>query len=211
EEKERYQNLIQVSEDQVKAEQQAAAAARARGGNQNYYKNATASGVWRWPQDRIPISYYVYPGDKVRGYKPEYDEILRKSFNEWADASDERVDFIRVYRPEEAHLTVTWTDDLHAPNLVAEAGHTTWESDEQGIKNAAIKLLTVSPFKGELMTDYLMHNICLHEIGHALGIGGHSNVQDDIMYPACFLQTGISQADRNTLALLYEGKAKGAD
>ena len=169
----------------------------------NYLAEVTASGLNRWPGKTCLLSYYVEAPDAVPGYKAEYDESLRQAFSEWADSAGGKIDFKRVYAPVEPGIVVTWTDDLHAPALMAEAGYTQYESDGNGIKKAHIQLLTVSPFKGEPLTNYLLHNVCLHEIGHALGLSGHSPDQNDIMYPSCFLQTGISPNDRTTLALLY--------
>ena len=53
-----------------------------------------------------------------------------------------------------------------------------------------------------------MHDIyetVLHEMGHALGLGGHSPDPDDIMYASIRHggTEGLSERDRNTLTVLY--------
>jgi predicted Zn-dependent protease len=51
-----------------------------------------------------------------------------------------------------------------------------------------------------------IHETVLHEIGHALGLMGHSDDPDDIMFPAVTdrSEMGLSDRDRRTLAALYE-------
>ena len=50
-----------------------------------------------------------------------------------------------------------------------------------------------------------IHRVMLHEMGHALGLGGHSDDPRDIMYPSIRREVaGLSDADRLTLKKLYE-------
>ncbi len=51
-----------------------------------------------------------------------------------------------------------------------------------------------------------MRWICLHEIGHALGLMGHSTNHSDVMYSSMPLATnnrGLSERDKNTVKHLY--------
>jgi hypothetical protein len=52
----------------------------------------------------------------------------------------------------------------------------------------------------------LIRWICLHEIGHALGLMGHSTQHNDVMYSSMPLSTNdrsLSERDKNTLKHLY--------
>ena len=51
-----------------------------------------------------------------------------------------------------------------------------------------------------------IHETVLHEMGHALGLMGHSDDPNDIMFPSVTHRTekGLSDRDRRTLAALYE-------
>ena len=49
-----------------------------------------------------------------------------------------------------------------------------------------------------------MRMIAVHEIGHALGLTGHSPYEEDVMFPALSNQRGITSRDVATLYKLYE-------
>jgi predicted Zn-dependent protease len=82
-------------------------------------------------------------------------------------------------------------------------------TDSEGIARGTITLLTV-PLSPELpMTENRMRTVCLHEIGHALGLGGHTTNPDDIMFYTSSLADvakHLSDRDRATLVRLYSGR-----
>jgi predicted Zn-dependent protease len=47
---------------------------------------------------------------------------------------------------------------------------------------------------------------CLHEVGHALGMHGHSPNNHDVMFPSVTLvgRTGLTERDKNTIRLMYK-------
>ena len=104
---------------------------------------------------------------------------------------------------DDAEMTVTWTDDLHSAPLRAEMGHAKLRANIDGIERVDIELLTVNQYEQGPIGARLMRNICLHEVGHALGLQGHSPYKEDIMYPQLTVQDGISPRDLNTLKALY--------
>lgn len=170
----------------------------------DYLKETTQTGLFRWPDSRIPISVFIEPAAGMTGYRPEFDDALRHAFQEWTATTGGKVKFdIRSEKAGSA-IVVSWTDDLHAPELTAEAGKAWVVQDLEGIKSAEIKLLTVSPFNEGPVGCEMLYNICLHEIGHALGLMGHSPYPEDIMYPQLSTQAGISPRDIRTFSALYE-------
>lgn len=199
---EKYKTLVGVLKTQAagRDKQPASASGTASG---DYMKEATETGLFRWPDSRMPITVYIEPADSVPGYRPEFDDCLRHAFREWTTATNGKVKFDIVSNRDGAAMVVAWTDDMHAPELKAEAGKASVVQDADGIKSADVKLLTVSPWKEGPLGCELLYNICLHEIGHALGILGHSPYPEDIMYPLLSTQTGITPRDVRTLNVIY--------
>jgi predicted Zn-dependent protease len=53
----------------------------------------------------------------------------------------------------------------------------------------------------------LLKNIATHELGHALGMLGHSKQEGDMMFDVTDEHSRLSQRDINTLSRLYQRKA----
>ena len=54
---------------------------------------------------------------------------------------------------------------------------------------------------------FLLTNVFSHEIGHALGLLGHSTVESDLLYKETDEYSRLSERDLNTLKKLYQTKA----
>jgi predicted Zn-dependent protease len=173
----------------------------------NYLAAVTQNAMMRWPSPEN-IKVNIKDGTGINGYRPEFEEALRQAFDEWSESSNGKINFSIVAASDSADMTVTWTSDLHAPALKAEAGLATTSYGSNGLNKADILLLTVDPLKDGPVGKNMLYNVCLHEIGHALGLQGHSPTEGDIMYPALGVQQGLSDRDINTLMALYGGDIK---
>ena len=204
-EREQYEALAGVIRSQVNA-------AKAKpnqyvvtvGGASDYFKDAVSEGLFRWPLKRFPLRIYIACGDALKSYRPEYEEAVRQSIDDWDKASLGQIGLKIVDSAADADITVNFVDDLHAPALRAEAGKAQLHGNMEGVDNASVQLLTISPFPDQLMTKDFMHMIAVHEIGHALGLTGHSPYEEDVMFPALSNQRGITSRDVATLYRLYE-------
>lgn len=199
---EKYRALVGALKSQVIAAESSRPMEQATASG-DYMKETTLNGIFRWPESRMPITVFIEPAGSISGYRPEFDDVLRHAFQEWTTVTKSKVRFEVVNQRDGAEMIVTWTDDMHAPELKAEAGKASVMQDSDGIKSADLKLLTVSPFKEGPVGSQALYLVCLHEIGHALGLIGHSPYPDDIMYPILSEQSGITPRDARTFQAVY--------
>lgn len=178
-------------------------------GQDNYLNEAIAPGACRWEAGRMPISVYVANGEGVDGYKTEYLELLKEAFKQWADASQGIVKIAYVDDEGHALIKCRWTassKDLANP---AEGGQAFVQKTLQGQAVAADVLICTKPSiqTNEVSMSQFMKHVCLHEVGHALGLTGHSSDSTDVMFSVVNFEsvTGkLTERDKKTLLALYQ-------
>ena len=177
----------------------------------DYLASITSQGTRRWPREKLPLRVYIDPGHSETGYRKPFKQLLTESFDTWCQAAENRVAWILEPDPDKADITCRWartTDDLEQATG-AEGGQTMTEMtiDQEGnrkIEKGRITLLTFT-LQGKPVPDDEMRSTALHEVGHVLGLGGHSSNPQDIMF---FTVTGssakaLSSRDKATLCALY--------
>lgn len=193
-----YQTLITLLEQQTRQPESNALRSSVGG---NYLQAVTEQGLFRWGHT-APLTVFIQSGQGVKEFRPEFEEALREAFEDWSEATNNKFVFVIQEKEDKPDITVSWTDDLHAPEFSAEAGDTHLQAGPEGMSTAKIRLLTVDPFKEAPLGKEQLHAVCLHEIGHALGLQGHSGNEADIMFPI-LKEDSVSARDRDTLLALY--------
>lgn len=182
-------------------------AAEFASGNDDYLAQMFTKGVNRWPRERIPITVFIHEGIGVPGYREAFGKILRRSFDDWSTASDRQVIFTFVGSPKEARLQCFWTDRIADAGNAAEAGDARISMDQDGICKGEIWFLTQPVSKTIPLSDNYFRLVSLHEIGHGLGMSGHTTNPDDIMfYSATFKDVWreLSGRDSRSVKRLYK-------
>ena len=162
----------------------------------NYVSNAVnASGtyvIWQ----RMPIKVYISENP--------YKSIVKSAFENYNNNFSGIVNFTFTENQNDAQVTVTFPAKLENTNSEQFiAGITNNYSTDKYIQSSTMKLLTQKD--GINLSTASVYNTALHEIGHSIGINGHSNNQKDIMYPQT-LSTNIatfSARDIATIRVLY--------
>lgn len=173
---------------------------------ENYFEDSTQNGMSRWPKSRMPITVYIDDNPNVLGFDSQTPAILKAAFQDWQDASKGLVEFKFVTDPDTAEVKCKWTHDASKMMSSAEGGHAMVIPDSQGIVKTDITLLTAPPAGLVKITANYARRIYLHEIGHSLGILGHSKNPNDIMFasiPPADVPTDLTARDKNTLVALY--------
>lgn len=173
----------------------------------DYLAEVTKSGVRRWPHKRMPLRVFIDPAADPKGYRPTFPAVLKQAFLDWQAASGGRVSFQFVAEPTGADITCSFTGDRAQLKNPAEGAEAMTYDDQKGsLVKARIILLSVNLNTERPRTDNQMRLIALHEVGHALGLNGHSTNPADVMfYSNSFadIYRSLSPRDCQTVRLLY--------
>lgn len=145
-----------------------------------------------WP--RFPLHVYFVPDDN---YTEKREEWACRGFDRWVTATDGFVDYDVCDTREKAQI------------LVRFAPRTSNGVTEQQFRGKTMHAasITIGVREG---AGKDMEAVAAHEFGHALGIGGHSEEERDLMYPVHYAgrPCHITERDLNTLAAAYPALAK---
>lgn len=149
------------------------------------------------PFFKMPVSVWVQ--------NSVYSGSVFNAFNEWHRASGGCVKFVNSKNESTAQIRVYFVNSLPADNGQHLAGLT----QSYMIKNkytgfAKISIAVYPPKSNKPFSQNQVFAIAVHEIGHALGLQGHSSNRNDIMFPNTNI-IGIyaSRRDYNTIRRVY--------
>lgn len=174
-------------------------------GVKDYYTEAIGPQAERWPFERMPLTVFIKPGNGLKGYRPTLEGIFKQSFKDWEDASRGRITVRFVGSPSEAVVIGSWAGAGSGFAKAAKLGETATSRVRNSLVRASIRIRLTND-SGSPLPEAVIRETCLHEIGHALGIQGHSPHPDDIMYYSdsrTRQASGISPRDTATLLKLY--------
>lgn len=175
-------------------------------GQDNYLQEAITLGAGRWNQDQMPVRVFIGSGTGLKEYRDEFNDLLKQAFLAWAEASGGKLSFQFVSNPDDAMIDCAWTDDHSKFANPAEGGQALPAISTTGdIMKSTVLLLTTNLQQNVPVSNDYMSHVCLHEIGHIIGIVGHSGQPGDVMFsvmPASPLGV-LSDRDKKTALNLY--------
>lgn len=173
----------------------------------NYLKHAvTPDGkIARWNKKTIKYYYQDKTGfysQFIKQATETYNELFKNYFKLENTNDKNNADIIISVKPR--------FDVSEKSNEVFMLGLTnTYLNEKNNIEKARITLIYNIPNTNRSISGEEMYKVALHELGHAIGISGHSDNPEDIMYQT-LSQTGdtLSQRDRVTVKMLYSNNVK---
>jgi hypothetical protein len=167
----------------------------------NYLDECAQNGYSRWPASSMPLKVFIADGTGLQNFHPIMTHMLRRSFDEWSAATKGRVRFEFVNDAKTSNIECLWTNDRRALSNTLEGGDTRVLGDRHNITHATIQIMLTTE-SGERISASQAKAVTLHEIGHALGLIGHTRNGADIMFPAA-TNIALSLRDKKTIADLY--------
>ncbi len=159
----------------------------------------------RWQKRQMPLRVYLPkpPEGFVSDPEAVYDSVV-DGVKDWEDVAGPGLpSFVWVDEPGDADIPIVW--DRRMQNgawFIAYAKYDlNWAARRFGVAEV---LVTARRNDGQAASLAELYQTVLHEMGHALGLGGHSPDNGDIMYRSIGKATGLSPRDRETMRLLYQ-------
>ena len=176
----------------------------------NYIEKVSMNNqIVRWEDNAFPLKVYIDTNNS------DYVNIIQKAFDYWSYATKNFVSFTYVNKRNDANIEI---EVLNKAKSNCQDGGCYYVAALTSpiIKNNILtkmnmKLYTSDP-QGRFYTPRKFYTTTLHEIGHALGIMGHSSNSQDLMYSSgqhtesdyfAEHRSVISRQDFNTLNYLY--------
>lgn len=182
----------------------------------DYMAAITSGGRYvRWSLTKMPLRLYV-DKNPDRRYLQHFDARFAldvpRALDVWVKALGGQVNYRKVESPENADIVVTWVNRLDHHGFVKDksisytAGLTTPKIVQDQLRTMLVQI-GVLDIQGKPQTDQGIYETAVHEFGHVLGILGHSENADDVMYAQSRGIATLSVRDLNTIRRLYIGQA----
>lgn len=132
------------------------------------------------------IPYFMAPPAEASGFRPGDAELAIWALAEW----ERRLPGVRFVRTDDERAArvhfawLPWAEDaaLGRMEALTRDGHVVatvaLRPDESYFRPSVRRRVSVDP----LMRDVVLYYVCLHEVGHALGLS-HSDNPRDVMWP----------------------------
>jgi predicted Zn-dependent protease len=159
-----------------------------------------------WPPGQMPISIYIHMSD------PNQVVFLNDIYHDldiWTQVTNGKLRFQEVGIPGPARIILSLRQGpIMDPN--ASIGHASFNSRSLDTEDPMRSLkVSITVNTGETDDELSLQNrreqvskLVLHELGHAIGIWGHSKDPNDIMYTHPIVSQ-LSPRDVNTVHKLY--------
>ncbi|MGE0201108.1 MAG: tetratricopeptide repeat protein [Candidatus Melainabacteria bacterium] len=174
----------------------------------NYLAALNAGGHPRdllWPEAINPIPVFIQVSEPQQA---RFLPMVHEALNTWEEATNHRLRFRELPLPEQARIFIQLNSGplSHPFHSVGHAQYNV-QQDPSRQKSSLRVNLTINTGEADDPTPspYRMQQIrrlALHELGHALGIWGHSTDPGDIMYTQPIADQ-LSARDTETIQRLY--------
>lgn len=185
---------------------------------ENYIEQVPLNGqVLRWDATKFPLRVYIK--NNSSSTPQYYQDSIQQAFLQWQKSTGDFITFQFTDNEQQANIVVSINSSADMKKCDQQdckytVAYTTPDLEGDFLKKMEIFFYDSNNL-GQPFSQKEIYNTALHEIGHSLGIMGHSYNKDNLMYMetnednSYFNQfrsdfQSISQVDLNTLNLLYK-------
>jgi len=145
------------------------------------------------------IQIYFWDGSGVDGFDPAFAEAAQNGMLQW-NAVGDRWQLFHVSITDdyaEAEIEVEWVKSLGG----SVAGKAHWSGSE-GELELPLLIELATHVNNNLTNPTSIFAVATHECGHTLGIWGHSDLEEDVMFPISYVGSP-SKRDEFTVYTVY--------
>lgn len=158
-----------------------------------------------WSRRQMPLRVHLpIPPEGFYSDPIAVHDVVRDGVTDWADVVEPGLPSFRfVDSPGEADIQIDWAFESPDPSWFV--AHCVYAQTLISKRFGVDRILVTARWRGDEPSLETLYGTVLHEMGHALGLGGHSPEAGDVMYRSVKTETRatLSDRDRATLRALY--------
>jgi hypothetical protein len=142
-----------------------------------------------WHKESMPLKVYVRKNNQLPQFYEPFVAIVRDSFDQWFASTPETISYKLVGSADSANIVCDYTDHRELVSSQHELGidgntEMLVKTDNSPGPTNLVVMVKDGATASVLRDRNLVLLCCLHEVGHALGMHGHSPSSLDVMFPA---------------------------
>lgn len=159
----------------------------------------------RWQKRQMPLKVYMPEPPAGLFEDPEVVQAaVRRAILDWTDTAGDGIpSFEFVDSSRDANIPIDWAEEADGDWYIA---HCSYDIQQMARRFGVNRILITGRLSnGSVAAPQFVHAVMLHEVGHALGLGGHSPIPTDIMYAGVDLgfDAELTSSDKLTIKELY--------